>query len=182
MPSLILRHGDITRLALDAIVNAANPALMGGGGVDAMIHQAAGPELLEACLALPEISPGVRCPTGEARITPGFKLPARWVVHTVGPIWRGGHDGETGLLAASYRNAAALALQNGAASLAFPAISCGAYGFPYAAATRVALRTLATCLTEAMAPATLILCPYDSRGAELYHEAAQVEGVPLIEG
>src|ERR671913_80879 len=102
-------EGDITALAVDAIVNAANPTLLGGGGVDGAIHRAAGPGLLDECRALAEIAPGVRCPTGEARLTGGHALPARYVIHTVGPVWRGGQHGEAGFLAACYRNAMALA-------------------------------------------------------------------------
>ncbi|KZC38711.1 MULTISPECIES: O-acetyl-ADP-ribose deacetylase [Rhodanobacter] len=135
-------HADITRLALDAIVNAANPSLLGGGGVDGAIHRAAGPALFKACRALPEIAPGVRCPTGEARITPGFALPARWVIHTVGPVWRGGDDGEAELLARCHRNALHLLRGQQLRTIAFPAISCGVYGYPAAQAAAVAVATL----------------------------------------
>ena len=103
---------DITTLDMDAIVNAANESLLGGGGVDGAIHRAAGPALLAACRSLPEVRPGVRCPTGEARITPGFALPARHVIHTVGPVWHGGQNGEPDLLAACYRNSLKLAREN----------------------------------------------------------------------
>ena len=127
-------EADITRLAVDAIVNAANPTLLGGGGVDGAIHRAAGPELVAACARLGG------CPTGEARITPGFRLPARYVIHTVGPMWRGGQDGEPELLAACYRNSLALAAHHGVRSIAFPAISCGAYRYPLEAAVDIALR------------------------------------------
>src|SRR5690606_28317354 len=123
-------EADITTLAVHAIVNAANERLLGGGGVDGAIHRAAGPGLLDACRALPEVRPGVRCPTGEARITPGFALPARHVIHTVGPVWRGGADGEPALLAACHRNSLALGLEHGGRSIAFPAVSCGVYGCP----------------------------------------------------
>ena len=179
MSALILRQGDITRLLVDVIVNAAAPALLGGGGVDGAIHRAAGARLLHACRALPEVAPGVRCPTGAARITPGFDLPARCVVHTVGPVWRGGQAGEPALLAACYRNSMALAHAHGAASLAFPAISCGVYGYPYANAARIALRTLADCQAAGLAPATLLLCPFDARGAARYRAAAQELGLDL---
>jgi O-acetyl-ADP-ribose deacetylase (regulator of RNase III) len=134
--------GDITRLAVDAIVNAANERMLGGGGVDGAIHRAAGPRLLDACRAIPEVRPGVRCPTGEARITPGFSLPATWVIHTVGPVWRGGGVGEDDLLGSSYRRSLALALQHGVTSIAFPAISCGVYGYPEQAAADVAVTTV----------------------------------------
>lgn len=134
-----LWRGDITTLRVDAIVNAANPALLGGGGVDGAIHRAAGPRLLAACRALPEVRPGVRCPVGEARATPGFDLPAAHVIHTVGPVWHGGNRDEPALLARCYRNALALAAELDAASIAFPAISCGVYGYPPPAAAHIAV-------------------------------------------
>jgi len=139
-------RADITALALDAIVNAANERMLGGGGVDGAIHRAAGPELLEACRRTPELRPGVRCPTGEARITPGFRLPAKYVIHTVGPIWQGGHAREAELLAACYRNSLAKALEHDVTSIAFPAISCGVYRFPVADAARIATATIAQLL------------------------------------
>jgi O-acetyl-ADP-ribose deacetylase (regulator of RNase III) len=129
-------HGDITALALDAIVNAANCSLLGGGGVDGAIHRAAGPELLASCRALGG------CPTGEARITPGFRLPARWGIHTVGPVWHGGQRGEPERLAACYRNSLALAEAHRLADIAFPAISCGVYGYPPEAAAQIAVSEL----------------------------------------
>ncbi|HMB67884.1 MAG TPA: O-acetyl-ADP-ribose deacetylase [bacterium] len=132
--------GDITRISVGVIVNAANERMFGGGGVDGAIHAAAGPELLAACRALPEIRPGVRCPTGQARITPAFRLPARFVVHTVGPVWRGGDAGEAESLARCYRSSLALAVENGAASIAFPAISTGVFGYPPEKAAAVAVR------------------------------------------
>jgi O-acetyl-ADP-ribose deacetylase (regulator of RNase III) len=135
-------HADITRLDVDAIVNAANPGLLGGGGVDGAIHRAAGPGLLAACRVLPQSAPGVRCPTGEARITPGFGLPAAHVIHTVGPIWHGGTDDEAQLLARCHVNAMRLLREHGLRTIAFPAISCGVYGYPVARAAAVALATL----------------------------------------
>ena len=135
-------RGDITTLEVDAIVNAANERLLGGGGVDGAIHRAAGAELLAACRALPEVRPGVRCPTGEARLTPGCKLRARYVIHAVGPIWRGGHQGEADLLASCYRSSLALASEHAVRSIAFPAISCGIYGYPLDEAAAIALREI----------------------------------------
>ncbi len=132
-------QGDITRLDVDCVVNAANPSLLGGGGVDGAIHRAAGPALVEACRALPADARGRRCPTGEARITPGFGLPARYVIHTVGPVWHGGHQGEAEQLASAYRSSLQLAAENGVRTIAFPAISCGVYGFPHERAARIAV-------------------------------------------
>jgi len=141
-PGIHIESGDITELAVDAIVNAANERMLGGGGVDGAIHRAAGPRLLEACRAVPEARPGVRCPTGAARITPGFDLPARYVIHTVGPVWGGGSRGESEALESCYRSALALATEHGLPEIAFPAISCGVYGYPVGAACRIAVRTV----------------------------------------
>ena len=150
-------YGDITRQTVDAIVNAANERMLGGGGVDGAIHRAAGPELLVACRAVAEVRPGVRCPTGEARLTPGFDLPARYVIHTVGPIWRGGGHDEDALLASCYRNALALAHEHGIRSIAFPAISTGVYGFPAERAERIARQTIEAFLAEHEVPGTVML-------------------------
>ena len=133
-------QGDITTLAVDAIVNAANQMMLGGGGVDGAIHRAAGHELYEACLKVPEVRPGIRCPTGEARITSGFKLPAKFVIHTVGPVYRDGQHGEPEKLAACYRNSLALAAENGCKSIAFPCISTGVYGYSIEDAAKIAVR------------------------------------------
>lgn len=124
---------DITKLDVDAIVNAANSSLLGGGGVDGAIHRVAGPQLTEYCRGLGG------CPTGEARISPGFRLPARWVIHTVGPVWKGGGRGEPQQLAACYRNSFALALEQGVDSIAFPSISTGVYGYPKDQAAVIAI-------------------------------------------
>ncbi|MCA9240741.1 MAG: O-acetyl-ADP-ribose deacetylase [Planctomycetales bacterium] len=153
-------EGDITRLAVDAIVNAANSRLLGGGGVDGAIHRAAGPELLEACRAVPEVRPGVRCPTGEARLTPGFGLPARCVIHTVGPVWRGGNSREPELLRACYTNSLRLASENGLATIAFPAISCGVYGYPLDKAARVAHAAIAAWLESDKTIAQVLLTAF----------------------
>lgn len=133
-------QGDITKIEVDAIVNAANQVMLGGGGVDGAIHRAAGKELFDACLKVPEVRPGVRCPTGEARITPGFKLSAKFFIHTVGPVYRDGRDGEPEKLADCYRNSLALAAENGCRSVAFPCISTGVYGYPIEDAAKIAIR------------------------------------------
>jgi O-acetyl-ADP-ribose deacetylase (regulator of RNase III) len=152
---------DLTSLAVDAVVNAAAPDLLGGGGVDGAIHRAAGPQLLAACRALPQVRPGVRCPPGEARLTAGFALPARYVIHTVGPVWRGGDRGEPALLASCYRQCIRLATEHALRSLAFPAISCGVYGYPADAAASIALRTLRDVLRELAQPPSVLLCSFN---------------------
>ena len=141
-PRLKLVRGDITKLAVDAIVNAANTTLLGGGGVDGAIHRAAGPELLAECRTLGG------CRPGEAKITRGYSLPARFVIHTVGPVWSGGNRGEPETLAHCYRNSLRLASENNLRTLAFPAISCGAYRYPIAGAARIAVETTTEFLRE----------------------------------
>ena len=157
--------GDITQLAVDAIVNAANESLLGGGGVDGAIHRAAGPDLLEECRRIGG------CPTGEARITRGYRLPARHVIHTVGPVWRGGGQGEPHLLAACYRNSFALATQHGIGSIAFPAISTGIYGYPLRPATAIAMHEAREWLARGLHPACIVFCCFSAEAAEAYSAA-----------
>lgn len=168
-PALDLIEADITTLAVDAIVNAANESLLGGGGVDGAIHRAAGPELLAACRALPALRPGVRCPTGEARITLGFDLPARYVIHTVGPVWHGGKNHEPALLASCYRRSMTLAMEYGLDSIAFPAISCGVYGYPPELASRVALRALLD--APEVGPQRVLICCFSDAMADVWRHA-----------
>ena len=141
-PRLALIRGDITKLSVDAIVNAANTTLLGGGGVDGAIHRAAGPELLAECKALGG------CRPGEAKITRGYLLPARFVIHTVGPVWTGGNHGESETLASCYRNSLRVTSENGIRTIAFPAISCGAYRYPIVDAARIAVETTREFLRE----------------------------------
>jgi O-acetyl-ADP-ribose deacetylase (regulator of RNase III) len=164
MAVLRVVEGDITRLALDAIVNAANERLLAGGGVDGAIHRAAGPELQEACRRLGG------CPTGQARITPGFRLPARHVIHAVGPVWRGGQAGEDELLASCYRSALALAVRHGLTSLAFPAISTGIYGFPRERAAAIAVDTVRAETADSTI-AEVLFCCFDPESAALHRAA-----------
>ena len=168
---IVVARGDITRLAVDAIVNAANSSLLGGGGVDGAIHRAAGPELVAECRTLGG------CPTGEARITRGYRLPARWVIHTVGPVWHGGGRGEDEALANCYRNSLALAAQHGARTVAFPAISTGIYGFPLERATDIAVReTLAFLRDHAEVEQVTFVC-FGERAQQVYEaELARIAG------
>ena len=159
MGNIRIFTGDITQLPVDAIVNAANASLLGGGGVDGAIHRAAGPELKEAC------RPFGGCPTGEARITPGFRLPAAWVIHTVGPVWRGGAAGEPDLLRSCYENALALARTQGIRSIAFPAISTGVYAYPKEAAACIALGVMRR---ERHAFTEIIACCFSAEDAAVY--------------
>jgi O-acetyl-ADP-ribose deacetylase (regulator of RNase III) len=157
---------DITTLAVDAIVNAANESLLGGGGVDGAIHRAAGPELLDACRRVGG------CPTGEARLTPGFGLPARYVIHSVGPIWHGGASGEDTLLASAYKSALRLAREYSLRSVAFPAISTGTYRFPPERAARIAVGSVTQVLAEDPdAFSEVILCCFSADSAS-YHRTA----------
>lgn len=160
--------GDITRLAVDAIVNAANESLLGGGGVDGAIHRAAGPELLAFCRTLGG------CPTGEAKLTPGFRLPAKHVIHTVGPVWHGGGRGEPQQLAACYRNCFRLAKEHGLASLAFPAISCGVYSYPPEAAARIAVAESRKALADNPGLERVLLVAFDETMATALRQAIAV--------
>ena len=162
--SIEITTGDITRQHAAAIVNAANPTLLGGGGVDGAIHRAAGPELLTECRGLGG------CNTGDAKITSGYRLPAKHVIHTVGPIWRGGDDGEAVLLASCYRAALTLADTHALASVAFPAISTGLYGYPVRAATGVALLTVCELLGQLGHVERVVFVCFDESTAAIYHE------------
>lgn len=157
-----VRRGDITKLQVDAIVNAANSTLLGGGGVDGAIHRAAGPDLLEECRSLGG------CPTGEARITAGYRLPARYVIHTVGPIYLGGDQGEAELLRSSYRESLRLAEEAGVHSIAFPCISTGSYGYPKDLAADVAVGAVTEWLSSHEVPESVIFCCFDRESATLY--------------
>ena len=160
-------QGDITKQTVDAIVNAANSSLLGGGGVDGAIHRAAGPELLEECRTLEG------CETGAAKITKGYNLPARWVIHTVGPVWQGGNHGEDELLAQCYRSCLALAEQYSIRSIAFPAISAGAYGFPMDRAARIAVAEVKRFLETNSSMEKVILVCFGERAYRPYLSAIQ---------
>ena len=155
---------DITTLAVDAIVNAANVTLLGGGGVDGAIHRAAGPELLAECRTLGG------CATGDAKITRGYRLPAKWVVHTPGPVWRDGKHGEPELLASCYRRSLALAVEKGAKSIAFPCISTGVYGYPAEKAAEIAVSTVREALKGLPEPPGVVFCCFSRKSAEIYEK------------
>jgi O-acetyl-ADP-ribose deacetylase (regulator of RNase III) len=164
-------EADITTLQIDAIVNAANETLLGGGGVDGAIHRAAGPELLVACRALPQVRANVRCPTGAARLTPAFRLPAKFVIHTVGPVWHGGTRSEPALLASCYRESLCLALENDVHSIAFPAISCGVYGYPLEQAVAIAVGEAKAWLAAGMLPEKIVFCCFGIEVTSAYRHA-----------
>jgi O-acetyl-ADP-ribose deacetylase len=166
-PRLVLHQGDITILTVDAIVNAANTALRGGGGVDGAVHRAAGPELLQECLRIGG------CPTGEARITRAYRLPARYVIHAVGPVWRGGDAGEGALLVSCYRNALRLVVEHEIRSIAFPAISTGIYGFPADRAARIAVGEAQAFLAQNLSVERLVFCCFDAVTVAHYQQALQ---------
>ena len=163
-------EGDIAKLEVDAIVNAANSRLLPGSGVCGAIHRAAGPQLAEACEKI------YRCPTGEARLTPGFKLKAKYVIHAVGPVWNGGKENEDALLASAYRHSLELARDNAVASIAFPAISTGTYGFPLARATAIAVKTVAEFLRANELPKRVVFACFGDDVAALYRKTiAQID-------
>lgn len=163
MPVIELIQSDITLLDVDAIVNAANTSLRGGAGVDGAIHRAAGNELMNECIAIGG------CPTGEARITKGYNLRAKYVIHTVGPVWSGGNTNERSLLAACYRNSLLLAIENNCTSIAFPNISCGMYGFPKELAAEIAIREVKSFLQKNKSLNKVLFCCFDSVNKSIYN-------------
>ena len=176
MERIEIHRIDITTAPVDAIVNAANERMLGGGGVDGAIHRAAGPGLLDECRSIPEVKPGVRCPTGEARITGGHGLRAKFVIHTVGPVWQGGSHGEPELLASCYRSSLRLAVENGVRSIAFPAISCGVYGYPLEEAAAIAVREVAGFLSGHESFTKVVFAAFDAGGEAALTRALRAAG------
>ncbi len=164
MATIEVVEGDLTRLVVDAIVNAANHTLLGGGGVDGAIHRAAGPGLLVECRAL------AGCATGEAKLTGAYRLPAKFIIHTVGPVWQGGGASEAELLAACYRNSLALAAQQGLCSIAFPAVSCGVYGYPLGQAVQIAVATVTAQLRDCPTLERVVFCCFGAEVARHYRQ------------
>ena len=164
-PVIRVRQADITTLTVDAIVNAANTTLLGGGGVDGAIHRAAGPELLKECRLL------AGCKTGEAKITQGYRLPARFVIHTAGPVWAGGNSGESQHLASCYSQTLALAEKNGLTSIAFPSISTGIYGYPIERAATIAVNTVNAHLKQGSSLKEIIFCCFSAEDCQVYKKA-----------
>ena len=168
MATIELVMGDITTLEVDAVVNAANTSMLGGGGVDGAIHQAAGPALLEECRRFPATSEGIRCPTGEARITGAGAMKCKYIIHTAGPIYSGRGGGESKKLAACYYNALVLANNNAVESIAFPNISCGVYGYPLEEAAEIAVRTVRETCSRLPAIKKVIFCCFSKRNFDIY--------------